>query len=166
MARIGLVAHDDKKDDLVAWADTNRAVLARHELYGTGTTGGRVQAPEEFDGRALWDRSGVEPTMARTPIWRTLVLWLLLNESLALFDILFGAVLGLVLSRIMLVIDPEPPFIRRPLAAVRLFFVVAYDVIRSNFSMVAIIFNFSRRQPHSGFVNIPLQLRNRYGLQH
>ena|SRR5690554_6606786 len=44
MARIGLVAHDDKKDDLVAWADTNRAVLARHELYGTGTTGGRVQA--------------------------------------------------------------------------------------------------------------------------
>ena len=42
MARIGLVAHDDKKDDLVAWAKQNHAVLARHELWGTGTTGGRV----------------------------------------------------------------------------------------------------------------------------
>lgn len=42
MARIGLVAHDDKKDDLVAWAKANREVLSRHELWGTGTTGGRV----------------------------------------------------------------------------------------------------------------------------
>lgn len=42
MASIGLVAHDDKKDDLVAWVRTNRDRLARHELWGTGTTGGRV----------------------------------------------------------------------------------------------------------------------------
>lgn len=42
MARIGLVAHDDKKDDLVAWARANRDVLARHELWGTGTSGRRV----------------------------------------------------------------------------------------------------------------------------
>lgn len=42
MARIGLVAHDDKKDELVAWALKNRDVLGRHELWGTGTTGGRV----------------------------------------------------------------------------------------------------------------------------
>ena len=42
MARIGLVAHDDKKDELVAWARRHMDVLARHELWGTGTTGGRV----------------------------------------------------------------------------------------------------------------------------
>jgi methylglyoxal synthase len=42
MARIGLVAHDDKKADLVAWVQANRETLARHELWGTGTTGGRV----------------------------------------------------------------------------------------------------------------------------
>jgi methylglyoxal synthase len=42
MARIGLVAHDDKKDDLVAWAQVNRDRLAPHELWGTGTTGARV----------------------------------------------------------------------------------------------------------------------------
>ncbi len=42
MARIGLVAHDDKKDDLVAWAKANRKKLAKHELWATGTSGGRV----------------------------------------------------------------------------------------------------------------------------
>lgn len=42
MARIGLVAHDDKKDELVAWAKANRKALAKHELWGTGTTGRRV----------------------------------------------------------------------------------------------------------------------------
>ncbi len=42
MARIGLVAHDDKKDDLVSWAAAHRRKLSEHELWGTGTTGGRV----------------------------------------------------------------------------------------------------------------------------
>lgn len=42
MARIGLVAHDEKKDELVAWALANRDKLGRHELWGTGTTGGRI----------------------------------------------------------------------------------------------------------------------------
>jgi methylglyoxal synthase len=42
MARIGLVAHDDKKDELVAWARRHMDVLSRHELWGTGTTGGRI----------------------------------------------------------------------------------------------------------------------------
>ena len=44
MARIGLVAHDDKKDEMVAWAAANRDKLGQHELWGTGTTGGRVMA--------------------------------------------------------------------------------------------------------------------------
>ena len=42
MARIGLVAHDDRKADLVAWAQKNREKLSLHELWGTGTSGGRV----------------------------------------------------------------------------------------------------------------------------
>jgi methylglyoxal synthase len=33
------VAHDSKKDDLLAWAQHNRDTLAHHELYATGTTG-------------------------------------------------------------------------------------------------------------------------------
>ena len=37
--QIGLVAHDNKKGDLVEWARYNIAFLARHNLWATGTTG-------------------------------------------------------------------------------------------------------------------------------
>ncbi len=37
--RIALVAHDNKKQDLLAWARFNRGSLCRHELCATGTTG-------------------------------------------------------------------------------------------------------------------------------
>ena len=37
--RIALVAHDNKKGDLVEWAKFNRALLAHHKIYATGTTG-------------------------------------------------------------------------------------------------------------------------------
>jgi len=40
--RIAIVAHDNKKDDLIDWAVYNRSVLIEHELYGTGTTGKMV----------------------------------------------------------------------------------------------------------------------------
>ena len=36
---IALVAHDDKKQDLLEWAVYNRALLIQHDLYATGTTG-------------------------------------------------------------------------------------------------------------------------------
>jgi len=37
--RIALVAHDNKKLDLLEWATYNRELLARHDLLATGTTG-------------------------------------------------------------------------------------------------------------------------------
>ena len=37
--RIALVAHDNKKKDLIDWAVFNKTILARHELLSTGTTG-------------------------------------------------------------------------------------------------------------------------------
>lgn len=37
--KIALVAHDQKKNDLLDWADFNRDILVRHELIATGTTG-------------------------------------------------------------------------------------------------------------------------------
>lgn len=37
--RIALVAHDNKKQDLLEWAKWNRQLLIEHELYATGTTG-------------------------------------------------------------------------------------------------------------------------------
>ena len=37
--KIALVAHDNKKKDLIEWARFNRDLLAQHKLYATGTTG-------------------------------------------------------------------------------------------------------------------------------
>ena len=36
---IALVAHDNKKRDLLEWATYNRDLLAHHDVYATGTTG-------------------------------------------------------------------------------------------------------------------------------
>lgn len=42
MRTLALVAHDDKKDDMVAWVSRNRTALEGFTLVGTGTTGQRV----------------------------------------------------------------------------------------------------------------------------
>jgi len=41
--RIALVAHDNKKNELIEWAIYNKAALSQHHLFGTGTTGTLVE---------------------------------------------------------------------------------------------------------------------------
>ncbi len=40
--RIALIAHDNRKDDMLDWARFNRGTLGRHELFATGTTGATI----------------------------------------------------------------------------------------------------------------------------
>lgn len=49
--KIALIAHDDRKKDLLQWADFNRLTLSKHELFATGTTG-----------RLLFDELGLKVT--------------------------------------------------------------------------------------------------------
>src|SRR6202048_3940328 len=37
--KIVLVAHDEKKQDMLEWARFNKELLVQHQLYATGTTG-------------------------------------------------------------------------------------------------------------------------------
>jgi methylglyoxal synthase len=37
--QVALIAHDNRKSDLLDWARYNRGTLARHELSATETTG-------------------------------------------------------------------------------------------------------------------------------
>ena len=41
--RIALVAHDNKKKDLLEWARFNRGLLVKHDLFATGTTGALIE---------------------------------------------------------------------------------------------------------------------------
>lgn len=41
--RIALVAHDNKKKDLLEWALFNRDLLVKHDLFATGTTGAMIE---------------------------------------------------------------------------------------------------------------------------
>ena len=47
--RIALIAHDNLKPDILEWARYNRDTLTRHELYGTGTTGGMIASELDLD---------------------------------------------------------------------------------------------------------------------
>ncbi len=37
--RIALIAHDNKKNDMIEWAKYNLGTLEKHDLFATGTTG-------------------------------------------------------------------------------------------------------------------------------
>jgi methylglyoxal synthase len=41
--RIALVAHDNKKSEIIEWAVYNKTALSKHKLFGTGTTGSLVE---------------------------------------------------------------------------------------------------------------------------
>src|ERR1700753_73331 len=41
--RIALVAHDNKKSEIIEWAVYNKTALSKHRLYGTGTPGTLIE---------------------------------------------------------------------------------------------------------------------------
>ena len=47
--RIALVAHDNKKPDLLEWVSYNRELLVKHKLYATGTTGRMLKKALQTD---------------------------------------------------------------------------------------------------------------------
>lgn len=47
--KIALVAHDNKKKDLLEWAKFNRDLLSHHIIYATGTTGATLERELGFE---------------------------------------------------------------------------------------------------------------------
>lgn len=46
---VALIAHDNKKDDMIAFARENREVLMQYHLIGTGTTGRLLNEKADLD---------------------------------------------------------------------------------------------------------------------
>jgi len=93
-----------------------------------------------------------------------LVLWLLLNQSLSFGQFLIGCVAALFGGWMLTSLQLPKARVRRPGALLRLLVLVLVDVIRSNIAVGRIILGLGRQQRTPGFVNIPLTLRDPYGL--
>lgn len=93
-----------------------------------------------------------------------LVLWLLLNQTLSLGHILLGGAIALVGGWSLAALDAPPVRPRRIGAMVRLAGLVVADIIRSNIAVALIILRIGSARQTSGFVKIPLELRDVYGL--
>jgi len=93
-----------------------------------------------------------------------LALWLLLNQSLSLGHILLGGAIGLIGGWVLVALEPPKAHVRRLGAISRLAALVAVDIVRSNISVARIILGRERKPRASGFVEIPLDLRDPYGL--
>ena len=93
-----------------------------------------------------------------------LVLWLLLNQTLSLGHILLGGAVALVGGWALAALEPPKARPRRLGAIFRLAALVLADIVRSNIAVARIILGLERRRWTSGFVEIPLELRDPYGL--
>jgi multicomponent K+:H+ antiporter subunit E len=92
-----------------------------------------------------------------------LVLWLLLN-GLSVGHILLGGTVALIGGWAFAVLEPPKMRLRRPLTVFRLAAFVFADIVRSNVAVARIILGLEPRRWTSGFVDMPLQLRDPYAL--
>ena len=94
-----------------------------------------------------------------------LAVWLLLNESLTLGAVMLGSVFSLAGAWAFALLDPPKMKFGRPRAALRLALVVLVEIVRSNNAVARIILRpRSEGRRTSGFVHIPLDMHNPYGL--
>jgi len=94
-----------------------------------------------------------------------LLVWLLLRQSLAPGAIISGVVVALVLSWAFGKLRPPRarPRLRRSALMLRLLWRVLRDIVRSNLAVARIVLR-PRGEVTSGFVAIPLELVDPYGL--
>jgi multicomponent K+:H+ antiporter subunit E len=104
-------------------------------------------------------------TVSPVLVLALLALWLLLNQSLALAHILLGLVLAVVFAWAASTLRPLRARIRRLDVAALLIVVVIKDIVLNNLHVARIVLSPTRpRTIRSGFVRIPLELRDPHGL--
>ena len=91
---------------------------------------------------------------------------LLLSGSAAPPSLALALLMALAAPHIMHALEVEPVRVRKPLTLLSFAVVVTRDIIRSNWEVALVVLglNASRDSRVSGFVHIPLEMRDRYGL--
>ena len=93
-----------------------------------------------------------------------LALWLLLNQTLSPGHILLGILIALIGGWTLTTLEIPKLHLRRPSAIFRLAALVFLDIVQSNIAVARIILGRERTGCRSGFIKIPLELRDPYGL--
>lgn len=93
-----------------------------------------------------------------------IVMWLLLTRF-SLGHLILGTGVALVAGQAMSALQPSRPRLRRWDLIPRFIAIVMYDIIRSNIAVAQLVLTRGRHgQRHSGFVEIPIDLRDQTGL--
>ncbi len=96
-------------------------------------------------------------------LWLMLLgMWLLLNGSVDLGQVLLGAAVASFACWAVGAVAPPRPRLRRPGSMLRLLVLVVMDVAHSNLNVLTLALG--RREPRSAFVTIPLRLTDPNGL--
>lgn len=94
-----------------------------------------------------------------------LLMWLLLNDSLAPGDVLLGALMALVGGAVYARLEPPRGRVGRVLVpSAVLAWRVAVDIVRSNIAVLRITLRLPGPERVAGFLSIPLELRDPRGL--
>lgn len=94
-----------------------------------------------------------------------LAMWLLLQGSVTPPQIALGLVLSVGATVAFRATRPVQPTLKKPSVALRLLGRVLLDILRSNLAVASIILGLVRdREVRSGFLHIPLDLRDPHGL--
>jgi len=92
-----------------------------------------------------------------------LLVWLLLNDSLAPGQILLGAVLGVLIPLFAKRFWQQTPELRRPFSALQLAGLVLYDIVVANFVVARIVLGPSSAVKPA-FVRVPLDVTGDFAI--
>lgn len=91
-------------------------------------------------------------------------LWLLLNDTVAPGQLVLGVILTVGIALGTAAMRPLGAHPHHLLVAIRLFFIVLADIFRSNIAVAGIILRPPGRPATPGFMTMPMDLRDPYGL--
>lgn len=91
-------------------------------------------------------------------------MWLLLNAPPTPGGFLLALALGLLVPNVMRALAPQPVRLRASGALLRLGGTVMIDMVRSNIDVARIILGLRAGERRTGFIAIPLDLREPFGL--
>jgi len=105
--------------------------------------------------------NAISPTLVVTLV----AVWLVLNQTLEPAQILLGIALGVLLAWASSRLRPVRAKLRRFDLAAALVVTVVIEIVKSNIAVGRIVLGLVRdREVHSGFLDIPLDLRDPHGL--